>query len=158
MNSSIPLYIGLSLLGGALIPVSASVSGAMGRHLGNPSLASLIVSVGATLTVLAYTLLTGATHVAPGGLASIRPLQWLAGSGIAFYLLAITYVVPRFGVGNAITLVLAAQIVCSALIDQFALFGAPQKPVDLLRLFGLVVMAIGVMIAQLGSSPVKPGA
>ena len=160
MNSSLTLYAGLSLLGGVLIPITASLSASMGRHLGNPSLAALVVSCGAAVSILIYLLATGATRVAPGGLANIHPLQWFAGFGIAFYLLAITFVAPRFGVGNAVMLVVAAQIVSSAVIDQFGLFGSPQKPVDLLRLVGLVIMVAGVVIAQYAagasSAPTEP--
>lgn len=43
MSSSLTLYAGLSLLAGVLIPISASLGAAMGRHLGNPSLAALVV-------------------------------------------------------------------------------------------------------------------
>ncbi|MBI3437475.1 MAG: DMT family transporter [Proteobacteria bacterium] len=72
----------------------------------------------------------------------------LAGFGIAFYIISITYVAPRFGVGNAVMLVVAAQIASSAVIDQFGLFGAPQKPIDALRVIGLAIMVVGVVIAQ----------
>ena len=52
-------------------------------------------------------------------------------------------------------LVVAAQIVSSATIDQFGLFGAPQKPIDLLRLVGLLIMVVGVVIAQYAANSAK---
>lgn len=149
MNSQTPLYIALSLLGGVLIPIAAALSGAMGRTLGNPYVAAIITATGAFLLVIAYSLATGnAGSVSFAAIARIPALQLLAGFGIAFYILAITYVGPRFGVGNAIMLVVAAQIASSAAIDQFGLFGAPQKPIDTLRAIGLLIMVVGVVIAQ----------
>jgi transporter family-2 protein len=148
MSPQAPLYIALSLLGGILIPITAALSGAMGRTLGNPNTAAFITIAGAFLMVLAVTLASGSAGVSLTSLRQLPLLQLAAGFGIAFYILAITYVAPRFGVGNAIMLVVAAQIASSAAIDQFGLFGAPQKPIDALRAIGLVIMVVGVVIAQ----------
>jgi bacterial/archaeal transporter family-2 protein len=153
MNApSLALYIALSTIGGVLIPIMAALSGALGRTLDNPWAAAAIVSAGAFATVLAFTLLTGSGSVSWDGLRQARPLQLLAGLGFAFYLLSITWVGPRFGVGNAIMFVLAGQIISSALIDHFGLFGAPHKPIDLLRGAGLAIMATGIVIAQIAAN------
>jgi len=157
MHSQTPIYIVLSLLGGILIPISAALAGAMGRTLDNPIVAAVITVAGAFLVILAYSLATGSmAGVRFGALARLPALQWFAGLGVAFYLLSITYVGPRFGVGNAIMLVVAAQIASSAAIDQFGLFGAPQKPIDALRALGLFVMVVGVVIAQYAAAQAKP--
>ena len=52
--------------------------------------------------------------------------------------------------------VLGGQIISSALIDHFGLFGAPHKPVDLLRAAGLIIMAIGIVIAQVAANNARP--
>lgn len=138
----------LALVAGAFIPVTAALSGSLGRAIGNPQFAALVVISGAFAMVLAYTVSTGAA-APPANLArTVTPLQMAAGFGIAFYLLAITVVAPRLGVGTAVMLVVAAQIASSAVIDNFGLFGAPHKPVGLWRLAGLAVMMAGVVIAQ----------
>jgi transporter family-2 protein len=53
-------------------------------------------------------------------------------------------------------LVVAAQIACSATIDHFGFFGAAQKPIDALRAVGLVIMIVGVVIAQYAAAHAKP--
>jgi len=148
MSGQTSLYVALSLLGGVFIPITAALSGAMGRTLGNPNTAAFITIAGAFLLVLAVTLATHGAGVSLTALRQVPALQLAAGFGIAFYILSITYVAPRFGVGNAIMLVVAAQIASSAAIDQFGLFGAPQKPIDMLRAAGLAIMVVGVVIAQ----------
>jgi transporter family-2 protein len=148
----VALYVALSLLGGMLIPITAALSSSMGRALGNPSAAAFIVIAGSFLMVLAYTLISGAMTVTPAAVLRVPVLQLLAGFGIAFYILSITWVAPRFGVGNAVMLVVAAQIASSAAIDHFGLFGAPHKPIDLMRAAGLVIMVIGVVIAQMAAA------
>lgn len=159
MNApSIALYVALSTLGGILIPIMAALSGALGRTLDNPWAAAGIVSAGAFATVLAFTLITGGAHISWDALKQAKPLQLLAGLGFAFYLLSITWVGPRFGIGNAIMFVLGGQIISSALIDHFGLFGAPQKPLDLLRVAGLAIMASGIVIAQIAANNARPAA
>jgi transporter family-2 protein len=155
MNGSPIVYALLAILGGILIPITAALSGAMGRTLGNPTPAALITIAGAFVLVLAYALATGGVSAPFVVVRHLPAMQLLAGFGIAFYILAITYVAPRFGVGNAIMLVVAAQIASSAAIDQFGLFGAPQKPIDALRAIGLAIMVVGVVIAQYAAAHPK---
>ncbi len=153
---TLAFYIALSTVGGVLIPIMAALSGALGRSLDNPWAAAAIVSAGAFALVLAFTLLTGSMNVSWDMLKQAKPMQLLAGFGIAFYLLSITWVGPRFGIGTAVMFALGGQIVSSALIDHFGLFGAPHKPIDALRAAGLVIMAAGIAIAQIAANNARP--
>jgi transporter family-2 protein len=104
---------------------------------------------------LAFALLNGGANIS-WDRCSNKAAQLLAGVGFAYYLLSITWVGPRFGIGNAVMFVLAGQIISSAVIDHFGLFGAPQKPIDMLRASGLVIMAAGIAIAQIAANNTKP--
>ncbi len=159
MNApTLAYYIALSTVGGILIPIMAALSGGLGRTLDNPWAAAAIVSGGGFALVLAFSLLNGSMNVSWDALKNATPWQLLAGAGFAFYLLSITWVGPRFGIGNAVMFVLAGQIVSSALIDHFGLFGAPQKPIDYMRAAGLVIMAIGIAVAQVAANNTRPTA
>ncbi|MDX2277239.1 MAG: DMT family transporter [Hyphomonadaceae bacterium] len=155
MNASpVAFYAALALAAGAFIPAMAAMSGAMGRTLGSSATASVIVVGGAFLMVLAYAGLNGGLKL--GGIGQITLAQALSGFAMAFYVSSITFLGPRFGVGNAVMLVVAAQIASSAAIDHFGLFGAVQKPIDALRAAGLAIMVVGVVIAQVAASNAKP--
>jgi hypothetical protein len=52
---------------------------------------------------------------------------FFAGVLIAFYVLSITFIAPKFGIGNAVFFVLLGQLVSAAAIDHFALFGRCAK-------------------------------
>jgi len=159
MNApTLAFYIALSTVGGILIPIMAALSGGLGRTLDNPWMAAAIVSGGGFALTLTFALLNGGANISWESLQQTKPAQLLAGAGFAFYLLSITWVGPRFGIGNAVMFVLAGQIISSAAIDHFGLFGAPQKPIDLLRAVGLVVMASGIAIAQIAANNTKPTA
>lgn len=153
MNSqTLAFYAALSLVAGVLIPIMAALSGAMGRTFDNPQIAALIVVGGAFAMVAAFTFTTGGAAFDWRMLKQANALQLVAGFGMAFYLLSITFLAPRFGVGNAVMLVVAGQIASSALIDHFGLFGAPHKPLDMMRTGGLAIMVVGVVIAQMAAN------
>ncbi len=155
---SLAFYIALSTVGGILIPIMAALSGGLGRTIDSPWMAAAIVSGGGFALTLAFALLNGGANISWEALQQAKPMQLLAGAGFAFYLLSITWVGPRFGIGNAVMFVLAGQIISSALIDQFGLFGAPQKPIDLLRAAGLAIMVAGIVIAQIAANNARPTA
>lgn len=69
---------------------------------------------------------------------------------MAFYVLSITFVAPRFGLANAILFVLLGQLVSSAAIDATGLMGLAAREVSPTRVLGLVVMAVGVFLSQRG--------
>jgi len=62
--------------------------------------------------------------------------------------LSVTWVAPRFGVGNAVFFVLLGQLASAALIDHFGLFGARVSPLSLTRAGGIALMASGVWLTQ----------
>ena len=72
----------------------------------------------------------------------------LAGFLVAYYILSITWVAPRFGISNAIVCVLLGQLISASLIDQFGLLGAIVRPIGLARASGIGLMALGVFLVQ----------
>jgi transporter family-2 protein len=84
-------------------------------------------------------------------LARIAPVNYAGGLIVGFYVLSITFIAPRFGVGNAILFAVTAQLVTSAVIDHFALAGAALRPVTLMRVVGLLIVIAGVVITQISA-------
>lgn len=132
------------------IPLLAALNARLGANIGSPAAAATVLFIVAFATAAATMIVTG-----PDALRAI-PSQpkhlFLAGLLVAFYVLSITYVAPTFGVGNAVFFVILGQLVSSAAIDHFGLFGAQISSVTGLRLIGIAVMAAGVAITQLGST------
>lgn len=141
-------YALVMLLAGIGIPILAALNAQLGVRLGSPVAAAVVlfcVALGASLLVLAA---TGIEALAR--LPEAPRYLFLAGLLVAFYILSITFVAPRFGVGNAVFFVLLGQLVSAALIDHFGLFGARISPVSLTRAGGIAVMALGVWLTQRG--------
>ena len=141
-----PTYAITMLAAGIGIPVLAAMNAALGRHLGAPMLAGAVLLAVGFLTVLVVALITG-----PGALVKLASAPrhlLLAGLFLAFYVLSITAIAPKFGVGNAIFFVLVGQLLSAATIDHFGLFGAQSVPLSWSRLCGLLLMATGVVLTQ----------
>jgi transporter family-2 protein len=48
-----------------------------------------------------------------------------------------------------VAFILIAQLLTSAIVDKFGLFGMPSRPLDLARLIGLIVIATGIAIMEI---------
>ena len=141
-----PIYALTMLIAGIGIPVLAALNAALGVRMGSPIAAGTIlfaVAFGATAFLL---LLTGPQALAKA--AGAPKHLFLAGLLVAFYVLSITFIAPKFGVGNAVFVVLLGQMISAAAIDHFGLFTAQVSPLNLTRAAGIAVMAVGVWITQ----------
>ncbi|MBP0483390.1 DMT family transporter [Sagittula salina] len=144
-------YAVTMLLAGVGIPVLAALNAALGQHLGNAVAAGMVLFCVALICATVTWLVTGA-----GGLTGVVTAPghlFVAGALVAFYVLSITFIAPRFGVGNAVFFVLIGQLVSAAVIDHFGLFGARMSPLTVTRATGIAVMGLGVWITQMAPRP-----
>ncbi len=146
MHTDTLRYAAIMLAAGIGIPVLAGLNAALGLRLGNPAAAAVCLFAVAFFGAIVVFGLTGATGL--GGITTAPPHLFVAGLFVAFYVLSITWVAPKFGVGNAIFFVLLGQVLSAAIIDHFGLFGARIAPMTALRLAGLAIMAFGIFLVQ----------
>ena len=141
---------------GALIPVMAVLNGRLGRGLGEPLHAPVILFVVGLLACVATALLSTRTLPNPVMLADVNALNLAGGLIVAFYVISATLLAPRFGVGNFILFAMVAQIIVSALIDHFGWFGVTPRPVNLMRAGGITLLLVGLLITQLANNKSAP--
>ncbi|NOC91396.1 MULTISPECIES: DMT family transporter [Ruegeria] len=141
-------YAAIMLAAGFGIPILAALNAALGKVIGSPTAAAVVLfAIAFIASALVMALFPG--FAALSKIANAPKHLLLAGVLIAFYVLSITHVAPHFGVGNAVFFVLLGQLISAAAIDHFGLFGAQVEPLTLMRMGGIAVMAIGVAITQL---------
>ncbi|MCV2891619.1 DMT family transporter [Lentibacter sp. XHP0401] len=140
-------YALIMLAAGIGIPVLAALNASLGTRLGTPFAAGLILFCVALSAAVVVLFLTGSASALAQAPAQPKHL-FLAGLLVAFYVLSITWVAPRFGVGNAVFFVLLGQLISAAIIDHFGLFGARISPLSLSRAGGIALMASGVWLTQ----------
>lgn len=142
-------HAALMFAAGMGVPLLAALNAALGQRIGSPVAAGAILFAVAFACALAVLLFAG-QGAALARAPSQSPVLFLAGALMVFYLLSITFVAPRFGLGNAILFVLLGQIVSSTVIDATGLVGLAAREVSPTRLLGLVVMTVGILLCQRG--------
>lgn len=140
-------YAAVMLAAGIGIPVLAALNAQLGSRIGSPAAAATVLFIVALCATTATLLLT--TGVASLAQVPAQPKYLLLGGFfVAFYVLSVTWIAPRFGVGNAVFCVLLGQILAASVIDHFGLFGAVVRPLSLMRASGIGLMALGVLLIQ----------
>lgn len=140
-------YAAIMFFAGLGIPVLAALNASLGTRIGAPFAAGAVLFAVAFLAAIAVAAATGGIRALP--LLPAQPKHlFLGGLFVAFYVLSVTWIAPRFGVGNAVFFVLLGQLAAAGAIDHFGLFGARVSPLTLSRAAGIGLMAAGVMLTQ----------
>jgi len=139
-----------TMLAGVGIPLIGVLNSGIARSLGNPFAATAIMFAIAMVVALGFTLpLHGLPTAAQ--LGSAPTISYTAGLLIGFYALSATIIIPRFGAASFVSFILIAQLLTSAVVDQFGLFGMPTRPIDMTKFIGLTVIAAGIAIMEIGN-------
>lgn len=155
MNNATLLYSFLAVLAGVAVPILAAINSAYGQAINNIHWASLTLCVVAFITILTVTIANG---VSMPSLATFQQASWwhlLGGCFFAVYVVLITFVAPKIGLGNAIIFVVVAQMFTAITIDHFGLLGAAVQHLDWKRALGIAFLIAGVALAR--SVPTSAG-
>ena len=138
----------LAFVSGALIPVQAATNAALSKSIqGNVPFAAFTLFVVAGIASAVAVLLAGGQLPAAATLRAAPWWSYLGGLIVAFYVFTITFLAPRLGVGTAVSLIVAGQVVTALTIDHLGLLRSPTFPLTPVRLVGAALMAVGVFLA-----------
>jgi transporter family-2 protein len=145
---------------GALIPLMALLNASLARGAGGAWQATVLLFGTGFIAALVLAAVTGSRFPGLAALARISPASYAGGLIVGFYVISVTFLAPRFGIGNTILFAMTAQLLTSAAIDHFALAGAQLRPVSWLRALGLLIVIAGLVLTQVGdrwiSGPARP--
>lgn len=148
MPSTQALYVAIGLLAGVAVPFLASINATFGQAIGNVWWASMVLCAVAMATIAGVSLAAGSGLPGPSDFAGASWWHVTAGCFFTVYIVSMTFVAPRIGLGNAIVLVVVAQIVTAVVIDHFGLLGAAVTPLDWKRALGVAFLVAGVVLAR----------
>jgi transporter family-2 protein len=101
--------------------------------------------------VLCMALLATTLRAPVPALVTVTRIPWWAWSdgffGAVFIGLGIV-LVPQLGAATFIALLVAGQMLASLIFDHFGWLGLAQRPIDLPRLFGVVLLVAGVVLVR----------
>jgi len=147
-------YLIWALLAGSFIPLIGILNGRVGRALGEPFYATVMLFAVAIILALAVSVIFGRATPSLQSLHSLRPMDYAAGFIVAFYVISATVLAAKIGVANFIVMAVSGQIMFSLMIDHFGLFGAPVRPINLTQLGGAILLLVGLATTQLASSKI----
>ena len=140
---------------GVGIPLIGVLSSAMAKRLGNPFSAIVVMFAIAFAISLCVALpLYGVS--AFGRIKTVPISSYGAGLLMAFYVISATIVIPRMGAGNFVAVILLAQLVTAAAIDQFGLLGMARQPLAAVKIIGFALLVGGILLMQFGTRVVPP--
>lgn len=141
------VYVLIAVMAGMAVPFLAAINAAFGQAIGNVYWASLVLCAVAFATILGVAVLTGGW---PGASVFAGASWWhfTAGCFFTVYIVSMTFVAPRIGLGNAVVIVIVAQILTAMVFDQFGLFGMAVQPLDWKRALGVALLIAGVALAR----------
>ena len=137
------LAVIIGLAGGVAVGLQGPLTSLMSQHIGTMG-SVFIVHLGGAVAAGVLLLVIGG-----GNLGAWRSVPWYAlGAGLLglVILSAVSYTIPRIGAATTVTLIVAAQLILSALLDHFGLLGTSVRPLDLTRVVGIAVLFFGTWL------------
>ncbi|RJX26096.1 MAG: DMT family transporter [Dethiobacter sp.] len=139
----------LALLLAALAGSTMAIQGAL-----NAALGKVVGLLEATLIVMSIGLITALLTLYPlglgkGNITKLTEAPWytfLGGVLIVLITYGVVASIPRVGVANATTAIVAAQVTTAFIIDHWGLFGMQAIPFSWWKALGLALLAAGTRI------------
>ena len=136
----------LAMGAGACIALQASANGNFRKSLGdNPLFAAFLSICGTFLTACTAMLVLRPPVPSVEAIREAPWWNWIGGPLGALIVLAGAALTRELGAALFIALVVGGQLLCSLLLDHFALLGLQEQPITPGRLFGALLVVAGVL-------------
>lgn len=145
-------YTAWAFAAGVAVPVMAIQSACLACALGGAVLASLVLFVVGLATIVFVSVGLGLHFPRLYDFAGVPPYLFVDGCIAAGYILSVTSLAPKFGVASTVLIVVCAEVIAAAVIDNRGLLGAPVRPLTNLRMVGRTVALAGVALSQFGAA------
>ena len=135
----------LVVAAGAAVGAQAPVNATLGRSVGTVQAAAISFAVGLTILCGIVVAFGGGF----GGLRAVGDVPWWGFLGGAFgaAIVSVSIIgVRTLGATGVTAAVVAGQLTASVAIDALGLFGVERHPVSVQRVFGVVLLALGVLL------------
>ena len=140
----VPLLVGMGVV------VQSGANTQLRHVLANPFLAGLIsFSVGTlTLIVINLALKTDLSVLSGDAVQRTQWWMWLGGVMGAFFIMSVIFVAPEIGPTKLFGLLIASQLVFSAVVDHFGWLGFDVQPITVKRTIGIALLIAGAFLVQ----------
>ena len=143
-----PTFV-MMILAGAALPLQFALNALLARTAGVSAVWAAMVSLLVSFSCMSgVMLLTRQEFPSWQALRTVPAVYWFGGLGGAIFVTTSTFALPRLGAATSVALALLGQLIMSAAVDHFGLFGLPQKAVDLQRMVGIALVLVGAFVLR----------
>lgn len=139
------VFFFVAVVAGMSMAIQGSLNSVLGKIVGELE-ATLIVHI---IALLLLGLILFIFHWGEGDLKKVASAPWysyLGGILNIFILYGVMFSIPRLGVSNATTAIVASQVLTAVIIDHFGWWGLEQISVHWTQGVGLIFLALGVKL------------
>jgi bacterial/archaeal transporter family-2 protein len=142
------LFIVLALLAGMAVPVQATLNSRLSDSLGSPIVGAFYAMAIGAIVLFIVMLLSGASFANLSTLRQTPWIFWVGGFFGAFFVASMAITVPKIGVGLALALTVAGQMLLAIVIDHFGWMEMEQKTISVWRVVGAALITVGVILIK----------
>lgn len=136
-----------ALFAGAAIALQAAMNARLGSLLGSPLLASCVAFAGGIVFSVIAVLALQRQLPARALVSAVPTYLWLGGGLLsALGISTLYFLIPKLGMGQLMALALTGQLLVAMLVGHFGWFELPHRPVNGIRLLGVVALLAGVLL------------
>ena len=138
-----------TMVAGGCVVVQQALNATLRSELSSSAFWAAFVSytVG-MLTLLIVLVVTREPWPALSMIAKSSPSSWIGGVFGTVYIVASIMLLPRLGAMTVVALLISGQMLTSVAFDHFGLLGLAQRPIDVYRAGGAVLLILGVLLVR----------
>jgi transporter family-2 protein len=136
------------IFAGGCVVVQQALNAALRSELGSAFWAAFISYTAGMLTLLFVLVAIREPWLASSTIAKSSLPNWIGGAFGTVYIVASIMLLPRLGAMTVVALLVTGQMLTSVAFDHFGLLGLTQRPIDMYRAGGAVLLILGVLLVR----------
>lgn len=141
-------YLVIAAVAGSMLPLQSAMNARLARAVGSPIWAGAISGLVLTIAVAAVAAVASKGGPRVSGLGELPWWAWVGGLGGGVLLVATAALASKLGTASLIAFVIAGQVVCSLVMDNFGLFGIPVQPFSVKRGLAALLLLAGAALIR----------
>lgn len=146
------LFVVAAVAIGACVSLQPPINVVMARTLGSPWLA---VSISIGISLILALIMWLAWGQGAGDWTQVQELPWwvvIGGTVGVLFVIGGIAVAPVLGIALFFVCIVAGQLFASTFIDHVGAFGTQVKPVNSLKVVGLILVLVGAALVRKGGA------
>lgn len=136
----------LALMAGAAIAVQAGMNAQLGVLLRNSLLGTAVAFAVSCLLSLLAVMVSTRQYPQLESIQAVPLYLWFGGVLSVFGVGMFYFLIPKMGAGPMMSFALTGQIVVAIIASHFGWFDLPVKPVNSLRIMGVLALVAGILL------------